>query len=112
MNYQKLKERIQAAIERKPDDFAAYEDYFALCREYESVAFREAHAWNHAQRSLVSEALRRAALAEDFRQAERFDGLLFRSLLFGAPHFSTIICRRWSTAGPVTKSSINPGGTI
>ena len=64
MNYQKLKERIQAAIERKPDDFAAYEDYFALCREYESVAFREAHAWNHAQRSLVSEALRRAALAE------------------------------------------------
>lgn len=26
-------------------------------------------------------------MAEDFRQAERFDGLLFRSLLFGAPHF-------------------------
>ena len=87
MDYRKLKERIQAAIEGKPDDFAAYEDYFALCREYEAVAFREAHAWNHAQRSLVSEALRRAALAEDFRQAERFDGLLFRSLLFDAPHF-------------------------
>ena len=48
MDYRKLKERIQAAIEGKPDDFAAYEDYFALCREYESVAFREAHAWNHA----------------------------------------------------------------
>ena len=87
MDYPKLKASIEAAMERKPEDFGAYEDLFALCREYEAVEFREAHAWNHALRPKAAEALRRAAVAEAFRAAEAFDRLLFRSLVFGAPHF-------------------------
>lgn len=46
MNYLKLKQKIYEAIERNPFDRSAYEEMFAVCREYEKIDFQTAHAWN------------------------------------------------------------------
>ena len=64
-----------------------YNDFFDLCREYEKIDFEVAHEWNHSMRVYIGWALRSAVERADFTAAERFDNLLFRSLLFGAPHF-------------------------
>lgn len=50
MNYLKLKQKIYEAIERNPLDRSAYEEMFAVCREYEKIDFQTAHAWNHELR--------------------------------------------------------------
>ena len=46
MNYEKLKERIMQAVNARPLDFEAYDDMFALFREYEKEQFMTAHKWN------------------------------------------------------------------
>lgn len=51
MNYLKLKQKIYEAIERNPLDRSAYEEMFAVCREYEKIDFQTAHAWNHELRN-------------------------------------------------------------
>lgn len=53
MNYLKLKQKIYEAIERNPLDRSAYEEMFAVCREYEKIDFQTAHAWNHEHRTTV-----------------------------------------------------------
>lgn len=87
MDFNALCKSINKAIERKPDDFSAYNDLFGACREWAKEDFDPAHKENHALRGLVAEAVRRLAYKEEFNQAEIFNDLLFRSLLFGAPHF-------------------------
>lgn len=87
MDFEKLKQGIDLAIERKPGDFEAYNDMFGLCREYEKENFDVAHDWNHTLRTEVGLALRAAVKQGEFRKAEQFNDLLFRSLLLGAPHF-------------------------
>lgn len=87
MDFEKLKKGIDRAIERKPGDFEAYNDMFGLCREYEKENFTTAHDWNHTLRSEVGLALRAAVERGEFKEAEKFNDLLFRSLLLGAPHF-------------------------
>ena len=87
MDFNALCKSINNAIERKPDDFTAYNDLFDACREWAKEDFDPAHKENHALRGLVAEAVRRLAYKEEFNQAEIFNDLLFRSLLFGAPHF-------------------------
>lgn len=54
MNYLKLKQKIYEAIERNPLDRSAYEEMFAVCREYEKIDFQTAHAWNHELRNRIS----------------------------------------------------------
>ena len=56
MNYLKLKQKIYEAIERNPLDRSAYEEMFAVCREYEKIDFQTAHAWNHELRNLMGTA--------------------------------------------------------
>ena len=87
MNYLKLKESIEKAIHAHPMEVEPYNDFFDLCREYEKIDFEVAHEWNHSMRVYIGWALRSAVERADFTSAERFDNLLFRSLLFGAPHF-------------------------
>lgn len=87
MDYSKMKSSIDRAILKSPLDVAAYDDKFALCRDYESVEFRLAHEWNQALQEEIRAGLKLAVDTRDFKTAEEFDNLLFRSLLFCAPHY-------------------------
>lgn len=87
MDYSKMKSSIDRAILKSPLDVAAYDDKFALCREYEGTEFRLAHEWNQALQEEIRAGLKLAVDTRDFKTAEEFDNLLFRSLLFCAPHY-------------------------
>lgn len=87
MDYSKMKSSIDRAILKSPLDVAAYDDKFALCRDYEGTEFRLAHEWNQALQEEIRAGLKLAVDTKDFKTAEEFDNLLFRSLLFCAPHY-------------------------
>lgn len=87
MDYSKMKSSIDRAILKSPLDVAAYDDKFALCRDYEGTEFRLAHEWNQALQEEIRGGLKLAVDTRDFKTAEEFDNLLFRSLLFCAPHY-------------------------
>lgn len=87
MDYSKMKSSIDRAILKSPLDVAAYDDKFALCRDYEGAEFRLAHEWNQALQEEIRAGLKLAVDTRDFKTAEEFDNLLFRSLLFCAPHY-------------------------
>lgn len=87
MDYSKMKSSIDWAILKSPLDVAAYDDKFALCRDYEGAEFRLAHEWNQALQEEIRAGLKLAVDTRDFKTAEEFDNLLFRSLLFCAPHY-------------------------
>lgn len=87
MDYSKMKSSIDRAILKSPLDVAAYDDKFALCRDYEGTEFRLAHEWNQALQEEIRAGLKLAVDTRDFKTAEEFDDLLFRSLLFCAPHY-------------------------
>lgn len=108
MNYLKLKDSINRAIDCKPTDFEAYNDLFGLCREYEKENFEIAHVWNRDLRSKVSNVLRLVVEKQDFTLAQRFDDLLFRSLLFGAPHFFDDYLQAVEYGKPLDKKFYQP----
>lgn len=87
MDYSKMKSSIDRVILKSPLDVAAYDDKFALCRDYEGTEFRLAHEWNQALQEEIRAGLKLAVDTRDFKTAEEFDNLLFRSLLFCAPHY-------------------------
>ena len=87
MDYSKMKSSIDRAILKNPLDVAAYDDKFALCRDYEGAEFRLAHEWNQALQEEIRAGMKLAVDTRDFKTAEEFDNLLFRSLLFCAPHY-------------------------
>lgn len=87
MDYSKMKSSIDRAILKSPLDVAAYDDKFALCRDYEGAEFRLAHEWNQALQEEIRAGLKLAVDTRDFKTAEEFDNLLFRSLLFCASHY-------------------------
>lgn len=87
MDYSKMKSSIDRAILKSPLEVAAYDDKFALCRDYEGAEFRLAHEWNQALQEEIRAGLKLAVDTRDFKTAEEFDNLLFRSLLFCAPHY-------------------------
>lgn len=87
MDYSKMKSSIDRAILKSPLDVAAYDDKFALCRDYEGTEFRLAHEWNQALQEEIRAGLKLAVDTRDFKTAEEFDNLLFRSLLFCAFHY-------------------------
>lgn len=87
MDYSKMKSSIDRAILKSPLDVAAYDDKFALCRDYEVAEFRLAHEWNQTLQEEIRAGLKLAVDTRDFKTAEEFDNLLFRSLLFCAPHY-------------------------
>lgn len=89
MNHKALELRIRRALEKNPDDIVIYDDYLSLCRDaVDEGLFTEAHDWNHGLlRWNIIRGLRRSAEAGDYEKAEKFDQLLFKSLLFGARDF-------------------------
>lgn len=87
MDYIKIKNSIDDALSRSPYDFSIYQDLFDLCKTYEQIDFAVAHEWNHEMRPKLSIAIRYAVSSSDFKSAKNFDKLLFKSLIFGAPHF-------------------------
>ena len=87
MDYSKMKSSIDGAILKNPLNVAAYDDKFALCRDYESADFKKAHEWNQALQEEIRAGLKMAVDTRNFKVAEEFDNLLFRSLLFCAPHY-------------------------
>lgn len=87
MDYSKMKSSIDRAILKSPLDVAAYDDKFALCRDYEGTEFRLAHEWNQVLQEEIRAGLKLAVDTRDFKTAEEFNNLLFRSLLFCAPHY-------------------------
>lgn len=108
MNYVALKGRIEQAIQSRPLDIEAYNDLFDLCREYEKVDFTVAHEWNRAMRTQVGYGLRLAVEEPDFTLAERFNDLLFRSLLFDAPHFFDEYLQAVEFGKPLDKKFYQP----
>lgn len=87
MDYSKMKSSIDRAILKNPLNVAAYDDKFALCRDYESTDFKKAHEWNQGLQEEIRAGLKMAVDTRNFKVAEEFDNLLFRSLLFCAPHY-------------------------
>ena len=89
MDHKALELRIRNALAKNPDDTVIYDDYLSLCRDaVDTGLFTEAHDWNHGLlRWHIIQGLRRSAEAGDYEKADRFDQLLFRSLLFGARDF-------------------------
>ena len=108
MNYIALKGRIEQVIQSRPLDIEAYNDLFALCREYEKIDFTVAHEWNRSMRTQVGYGLRLAVDKPDFTLAERFNDLLFRSLLFDAPHFFDEYLQAVEFGKPLDKKFYQP----
>lgn len=108
MNYLKLKQKIYEAIERNPLDRSAYEEMFAVCREYEKIDFQTAHAWNHELRNHISWGLRMTVSCQKFDEAREFDDLMFRSLLFGAQHFFDDYLQAVEYGKPLDKKFYQP----
>lgn len=73
MDYSKMKSSIDRAILKSPLDVAAYDDKFALCRDYEGAEFRLAHEWNQALQEEIRAGLKLAVDTRDFKTAEEFD---------------------------------------
>ena len=108
MNFKQIAKKIKASMESKPNDFEAYNDYFDLCREWAKEDFKAGQEANRAFRGAVSEAIRRCAYAEDFTKAEMFNDLLFRSLLFGAPHYFEDYLQAVEFGKPLAKQFYKP----
>ena len=102
MDYEKLKKSIDRAIIRNPDDFEVYDDMFNICREAGS------HDWNHELRDKVATALIYAAETSNFKAAEKFDDLMFRSLLFSAPFYFDDYLQAVEYGKPLDKKFYQP----
>lgn len=108
MDYSKMKSSIDRAILKNPLDVAAYDDKFALCRDYEGAEFRLAHEWNQALQEEIRAGLKLAVDTRDFKTAEEFDNLLFRSLLFCAPHYFDAYLQAVEYGKPLDKKFYMP----
>ena len=108
MDYSKMKSSIDRAILKSPLDVAAYDDKFALCRDYEGTEFRLAHEWNQALQEEIRAGLKLAVDTRDFKTAEEFDNLLFRSLLFCAPHYFDAYLQAVEYGKPLDKKFFLP----
>lgn len=108
MDYSKMKSSIDRAILKSPLDVAAYDDKFALCRDYEGAEFRLAHEWNQALQEEIRAGLKLAVDTRDFKTAEEFDNLLFRSLLFCAPHYFDAYLQAVEYGKPLNKKFYLP----
>ena len=70
MDYSKMKSSIDRAILKSPLDVAAYDDKFALCRDYEGTEFRLAHKWNQALQEEIRAGLKLAVDTRDYGMAK------------------------------------------
>ena len=83
---QKLHDRITADILKHPDSLSAYEDFFSLVREVEGEDFAKAHEWVKWLNRQAYKGLNAAARGMRLSDAEAFDRLVYRTLVFDAPY--------------------------
>lgn len=109
MDYQTLSANILISIDRSPHDFPAYDDLFALIRAWATEDFTLAHEVNHKMlRPRVYKALHWCAERKRMDLAEKFDRLLYRSLVFGAPHFFDDYLQAIEYGKPLSKRFYEP----
>lgn len=108
MDYASLRQSMVKAIDRNPKDIEAYDDLFCLCRDYEKENFKEAHEWNRVMRTNVAKAVRTLVADGRFTDAEEFNNLLFRSLLFGATHYFDDYLQAVEWGKPLDKKFYQP----
>ena len=109
MDYQTLSAAVLAKMEKRPHDVNAYNDFFALIRNWALEDFKTAHEMNHkVLRPRVYMALRWAAERQKFDTAERFDNLLYRSLVFGARYFFDDYLQAIEYGKPLNKRFYEP----
>lgn len=108
MDYIKLKSNIDDALSKNPYDYSIYQDLFDLCKKYEQINFDIAHEWNHEMRPKLSFALQYAVNTSDFKSAKNFDKLLFKSFVFGAPHFFDDYLQAIEYGKPLDKKFYQP----
>ena len=82
MNYERILESINRAVESSPLDHGGYADLFSLCRTWESTDFARAHEVNKQLRGKVASKLREVSSKE----AAFFYDQWRKCLLFDAPH--------------------------
>lgn len=109
MDYQTLSAAVLSKMEKRPHDVNAYNDFFALIRNWAVEDFKTAHEMNHkVLRPRVYMALRWAAERQKFDTAERFDNLLYRSLVFGARYFFDDYLQAIEYGKPLNKRFYEP----
>lgn len=108
MRYENLKANMLKVIEKHPYAFEAYNDLFDLCRESEKEDFDIAHTWNHDLRNTVIQVIESVVMNGDFKTAENLNDLLFRSLVFGAPHFFDDFLQAVEFGKPLDKKFYQP----
>lgn len=108
MDYASLRQSMVKVIDRNPKDIEAYDDLFCLCRDYEKENFKEAHEWNRVMRTNVAKAVRTLVADGRFTDAEEFNNLLFRSLLFGATHYFDDYLQAVEWGKPLDKKFYQP----
>ena len=82
MDYEKIFESINRAVESRPFDHGAYADLFSLVRTWETADFARAHEVNKQLRGKVASKLREVSSKE----AAFFYDQWRKCLLFDAPH--------------------------
>lgn len=82
MNYERILESINRAVESSPLDHGGYADLFSLCRTWETADFARAHEVNKQLRGKVASKLREVSSKE----AAFFYDQWRKCLLFDAPH--------------------------
>lgn len=108
MDFKRYYKNINQAIEKKPREFEAYSALFDVIREYEKENFEQAHKWNQDIRSKIVYGLQKSIVAKDYDTAAKFDNLLFRSLLLGAPHFFDDYLQAVEYGKPLDKKFYQP----
>lgn len=81
---EKLKKLMLEKLESFPTEYGFYEDFFSLCRIQEHDIGQD---WNHELRPLIIGGMNMVVRNGDYNNAQKFEELLYKSLLFGAPYF-------------------------
>ncbi len=109
MDYRTLSAAVMYKIEKSPHVFSPYADLFDIIRAWATEDFKQAHEVNHKLlRPRVYRVLRWAAERKQFDLAEKFDGLLYRSLVFGAPYFFDDYLQAIEYGKPLNKRFYEP----
>lgn len=105
---QKLHDRIKADILKHPDSLSAYEDFFSLVREVEGEDFAKAHEWVKWLNRQAYKGLNAAARGMRLSDAEAFDRLVYRTLVFDAPYEFDAYLQAVEYDRPVDKQFYRP----
>ena len=87
MNFNNIYANIVKTIDRDPYNPDLYAELFLLCKEYEKEDHDVAHAWAHDMLRKTKSALKICAVQDKLNDAQRFDELTYKVLLFGAKEY-------------------------